>query len=700
MQLDEHQTVVADHRKGPMLVLAGAGSGKTASITSRAANLIQRGYRPASLLLTTFSKKAANEMKGRLSDLVGQELALQAKICTFHSLGDSIIKEWPEECGRREGVSILDESDQRGLFRRLLKEVAKVEDLTKLDHRRWLSAYDRLAQDGMRAVDSRHAGRFAQIMHSHAGIDRQDQLNWLWRVFGAFERFKAEQNVVDFNDLLTLPYDALQQYSELRETLAMRYDFVTVDEAQDTSLSQYEIIKSFASQHGNVVVVGDDDQSLYGWRGASVANLKRFIDDFSPRIARLERNYRSTRPIVAAAASHIAHNPGRLEKKPYSERDEGAGPVFHEMADNRDMAHAIVADIKLAHAKGVPWQEMAVLYRKNRIGELLEPTLIEHNVPYEVYGGKKLADRKEVKLAMAMARLVLNRNDQMAFTQLAQGIRGLGERGLERFFGYAEQFHQGNLFEATEGIRQAATRERVDELGQLITVMSRRSPTELIPTLVEDWGIEGNFPKDTPAQLEQRRERLAMFSEWIALLVEKQERLEPDADAWRSIMNATLEEPEADMSAGDKVILSTVHRAKGLEWDNVFIAGASDGLMPMRNQAGEIGDENEERCTSYVALTRARTACALYHCQLLHLGYDTQAMMPSPFLSEMGAQKGRAIGDPLPPILKFKPNGAVDTADLVRQKMDLGMGAEQPNPASQGAPEPLDPYAAEEIPGW
>lgn len=696
MQLDEDQAVVAQHNNGPLLVLAGAGSGKTASITGRAARLIQRGIRPDSLLMTTFSKKAASEMKNRLGELVGGDLAAQAMISTFHSLGDKIIKEWPEECGRQQGVSILDESDQRGLFRRLLKEVVGVDSLQQLEYRKWLSAYDRLAQDGCRAVESQHAGRFCQVMQSHAGIERQDQLNWLWRVFGAFEKFKSEQNVVDFNDLLVLPMLALEKSGRMRDAMAMRYPYVTVDEAQDTCIAQYRMIKSFAADHRNLVLVGDDDQSLYGWRGASVNNLKRFINDFQPKIARLERNYRSTAPIVSAAAQHIARNPGRLAKNPYSRREEGEAPVFHSLRTDKDMAHSIVADIKSARSKGTPWNAMAILYRKNRIGELLEPMLLEHNVPYEVYGGTKLTDRREIKIAMAAVRMIINPRDQMAFKLLASGIRGLGDKGLETLFSYAEEHAEGDVTKMADSIRNSSAREETEALFSLLTLLRNRGPSELVPVLLQDWGVERYFPKDTEKQLEVRLERLGVFSEWISTYVEKQAARGLVEDPWRSVMQATIEEPEADLSDNSKVILSTVHRAKGLEWSRVFIAGASDGLMPMRDSQGAIADESEERCTSYVALTRAKDACTLYHCETLDLGYDRIVMAPSPYLEEMGAQPGRTFADPLPLIIKFKEGGTIDMADLVSQKME--QDAQWSSPPGIAVHD--SPPAYDEIPGW
>lgn len=333
MKLDDTQQQVAHHLYGGLLVLAGPGSGKTASITGRAGRLINKGMDPANLLMVTFSKKAANEMRDRLATLTNEASAARAAVYTFHALGDRIIKAYPEQCMREHGFNIMDEQDAKGLFVRILREYFKVEKIGRLNYQSWLAAYSRLAQDGGRAFETTHAEAFGNVMNKYAGIERQDQMNWLWQAFNTFERVKQEQNMVDFNDLLLLPKAAMSKDPAIGTALSQQYPLITIDEAQDTSLVQYEMISGIACNHGNLMMVGDDDQSLYSWRGAHSKNLRQFIDDFDPRIAKLERNYRSTTAIVSAAANHIAFNRERLQKRPFSVRDESDNPTLFGYPD-------------------------------------------------------------------------------------------------------------------------------------------------------------------------------------------------------------------------------------------------------------------------------------------------------------------------------------------------------------------------------
>lgn len=632
MQLDDAQQVVANHQYGGLLVLAGPGSGKTASITARTARLIRAGADPSLLLSVTFSKKAANEMRDRLAGLTSEVEAERASIHTFHALGDKIMKKSPEACGRQFGYTILDETDQRGLFMRVLKERMNMEKPGKYDYRGWLSAYSRMGQDGISAHDSIHAQPFSDAMYRFAGIERLDQMRWLWHAFQLFEKEKQNQNVVDFNDLLILPKNALARDDRFTQEISIMYPFVTVDEAQDTSAVQYDIIRKISGNHGNLLMVGDDDQSLYGWRGANSSNLRRFIDNRRPKIHKLERNYRSTSLLVKSAAVHIAKNEHRLSKVPYSTRNENGLPGFFSSRDDRQMSQSLVSMLKCKYNSGIPWEKQAVLYRKNRVGEALEPALIEAGIPYEVQGGVKLTERKEVKLALSFARLVCNPRDQMAFVQLAKGIKGLGEKGLDTHIKECREVYEGNLFSETLGIkRKAQIREAIADLAEICHELQKSGPVTLIDCLVDRWGLAQYFPEDKPEQVERREERLRLFEAWIGKALE--ETAQGD-NPWLALQQCLLEDPDTAISLGGKVVLSTIHRAKGLEWAVVHVAGYSDGLMPMRNKDGEIGDPAEERNASYVGMTRAADELYLHHADRLFLGYETLEMAPSPYLDE------------------------------------------------------------------
>lgn len=632
MQLDEEQKKVANHQYGGLLVLAGPGSGKTACITARTARLVNAGVDPSQLLSVTFSKKAANEMRERLAIYTSEEAAERASIHTFHALGDKILKLAPDLCGRQHGYSILDESDHRGLFVKVLKERMGMESPGKYDYRKWLSAYTRMGQDGVSAHDSKKAQSFSDAMCQYAGIERADQMRWLWQAFSQFEVVKKEQNVVDFNDLLILPVKAIESNARFAQQIARQYPLITIDESQDTCRVQYDMISNVATYHGNLVMVGDDDQSLYGWRGANSQNLKQFIRDFNAKIHKLERNYRSTTSLVSAAAGHIANNEYRLDKKPYSLRDESGPPGFSSSVDDREMTRGIVTLLKDRFAAGVPWDEQAILYRKNRVGEAIEPALINAGIPYEVQGGIKLTERREVRLALAFARLVNNPKDLMAFSMIAKGIKGFGERGLDNHAKECRESHGGDLLHATIGVkRKAGVLESISQLAELCEDLRELGPKYLIGRFLDCWSLAPYFPDDKPEQTEAREQRLRMFESWVDHAIEQ---ASAEENPWLVMQRCLLEDPETDLSKGGSVVLSTVHRAKGLEWSIVHIVGYSDGLMPMRNKEGAVDDPEEERNASYVAMTRAANELYLHHADRFFLGYEALELEPSPYLDE------------------------------------------------------------------
>lgn len=631
MQLDERQQYAVNHNLGSLLVMAGPGSGKTACITHRAARMIKVGVDPESLLLVTFSKKAANEMRERIISLTNEDQGKRASIHTFHALGDKIIKLYPDVCERHMGFTILDEGDQKGLFTHVLKERMKVSKTGSLDIRGWLSAYNRLAQDGARALESEHAEAFAQIFFKNAGIERQDQMTWLWRAFVLFEEEKRLQNVVDFNDLILLPEKGLQREPSIGAALSEMYPIITIDESQDTNRSQYEIIHKIGKHHRNVTMVGDDDQSMYSWRGANETNTNLFRADFQAGVLRLEQNYRSTTAIIQSASQHIQHNMKRVKKQPFSTRDTGGLPSFYSFDSDREMSRQLAANIKYEHQNGTPWNEIAVLYRKNRIGEMLEPALMEAGIPYEIHGGVKLTERKEVKMAVALARLVNNPKDRMAFTLLAKDIKGLGERGLESYISESKTHHGGDLIHLGGSIKNQHVRDQLERLYCICDRLKKEGPEYLIDALIEDWDIAASFPKDKAEVIEARKQRLGTFKAWINDALRSTDQ---EANPWQVIQRVLLEDPDTDLSDGDKVVLTTAHRSKGLEWKRVHIAGYSDGLMPMRNKAGEIDNPEEERRISFVAMTRAADELSLYHSDRVFMGYEVLELAPSPYLNE------------------------------------------------------------------
>lgn len=659
MQLDPSQQVVEQHEEGALLVLAGPGAGKTASITARTARFINKGDDPKNLLCVTFSKKSANEMRERLALSTDEAAAERASIHTFHALGDRLIKLDPSACGREHGYTILDEADQRGLFTRVLKDRMNVEKPGKYDYRSWMSAYSRMGQDGICALDPKQIQMFSDGLHKHLGIDKEEQVRYLWHAFNQFEQAKKEQNVVDFNDLLILPYLALHSTPGFSKSIANEYQTITVDEAQDTSLVQYNLIYEIGKWHKNVTLVGDDDQSIYAWRGAHTDNLRKFIKNFDPKIHKLERNYRSTSRLVAASASHVAHNQKRLSKRPFSIRDESGAPGFHSSNSDQEMTRKLISMLRAHHDAGTPWSDQAILYRKNKIGESLEPALTHAGIPYEIQGGTKLTERKEVKLALSLARLVNNPKDQSAFIALAKGIKGLGDTRISQHIALAKELNEGNLlFESMPLKKLENVRLSMIELKTLCEDLTDAGPTYLIDALISRWKLDTYFTDEKPEQIEIRESRLRVFEQWIHMALDK---IGADDNPWSLLQKSLIEDPETDLSEGGKVVLSTVHRSKGLEWPVVHIAGYSDGLMPLRNKAGEIENPEEERNISYVGMTRAANELYLHHCDRLFLGYETLELLPSPYLTEFEHEvMGQKQLKPDMPATSFMDSSAED----------------------------------------
>lgn len=632
------QLAVVHHEDGPLLVLAGAGSGKTASIVTRAGRMIDGGVIPEHHLMLTFSKKAAEEMRNRLDGLVGNALSDRMPIRTFHAFGDQFIRAYPQECGRLPDHTVLDEKDQKNLFVRMLREMFNVDNqkIASLDLKGWLRTYSLLAQEGYSAGMRTAAQPFTDHF-SRYGIADQRQMNWLWKAFSVFEKLKAEQNVCDFNDLLTLPVRALETNADLSRDAGRRYPYITVDETQDTNQAQYRLIKAIAQHHNNIVFVGDDDQSLYSWRGAHPENLQDFVRDFQPKVLKLEENFRSSQPLVAAASQHIACNLNRMEKQPFSQNDNGPPPLLAKHRNGDMMAEVIVEEIRDAVRNlGMSYSDIAILSRTNQILELLQPHLAKAGIPFEVYGGMKIMEKKEIRLMLSLARLVINPRDQSALQVVTEGLKGLGQKSFEKLCLMAEQEFSGNLLEAGRMFPGKAVQAVMTQLADQVDHLREYGPSELRDALVLRSSLfSQTFQGESKETLDARLNRIDTLQEWISTGLDN---ATPDvlANPWQAVSRALLEEPDTGGSGGNQITLSTIHKAKGLEWRFVHLAGYSDGLMPYaRGEEKIIENPEEERRLSYVALTRAKEVCRLHHADDLFLGYQRVSYKPSPYLQEL-----------------------------------------------------------------
>lgn len=673
-ELDEDQSKIALHRSGPALILAGAGSGKTTSVIHRAYNNIMfNGSNPRKMVLMTFTNKAAYEMRCRLHEKLeerGYDGPLPL-ITTYHSFGHRIITKNPEVCHRRAGLSLLDDKDATSLKREILGLLFNKQDLKPL-----ISAYSFVRNEGLDPLNDEHRGEINKIV-----IDRTEDISTddAMLAFREYEKQKEMLNVVDFDDLVNLPIKALTADVKFRERVVNAIEDITIDEAQDNNVAQYKLLSLICDPRAGqtILLIGDDDQSIHRWRGAHPEKINAFIRDYDPKIFLLERNYRSTHEIVSHATQLIRCNEDRLEKNPYSIRDEkGARPI--DLSTHKSgvkMANAIAADIRADIKAGVPVEEIAVLYRTNKMARLLEPGLMALNIPYYVKRGVELLGLAENKMIICACRLAVNPSDKLAFKYISQMIPGLGQKRFEELMEYVDVGMSNEQIAARLPAKaQAAT---LDVLNS-ITKLKQDGPESLY-----SWAINSNYFRQWIAKKSSTvidMNKPVGFDEWSAneeacaggatndsgpknadcekysillngniknrlmnmKLVQQSICFRVDGlgddikSKWTEAMEVIIRPPDGDDFKG--VALSTIHSAKGLEWDTVHIAGFSEGLLPLTNHDGNIEDLTEERCLAYVGMTRAKNKLMLHHPQKINLqnGRGSMALRPSRFILEAG----------------------------------------------------------------
>ena len=630
--LNPAQRDAAEHVHGPILVLAGAGSGKTRVLTARIAHLIDaHGVPPERIFAVTFTNKAAGEMKQRIGHLLARDPS-GLWIGTFHSLSARLLRREAEQLGFTRAFTIYDQDDQLSLIRRIMEERNHPVKLypPKLVQNLISSAKNRMqsAQDLERSAPHDPAVRIAAD------------------VYVAMQQALHVANAMDFDDLMLHPLALFRAHPEVLERWRRRFDFLLVDEFQDTNRAQYELIKLLAGGHRNVFGVGDDDQSVYGWRGADIRNMKDLQTDFGEaRLVKLEENYRSTRPILDAANAVIVRNPGRLGKTLRTRRPGGASLVVLAAADERDEAEWIARDVQARSRDGMAWSEAAILYRTNAQSRALEDAFRRAGVPYRLVGAISFYDRREVKDLLAYLRLVANPADDEAFLR-AIGVprRGVGDASLALLTEQARQW-QRPLLETAERADAISTlrpnlRSAFHTFAELVqTVRTRFGEAPPVVVLEEvvraiDYetvlmaeGFEGAERWDNV------REMVAAAAEWSEVILEVDE---PGTPLQRFLAEATLLSA-VDTSAGreDGVTLMTLHTAKGLEWPVVVMAGMEDGLFPMSRAMESPDGLEEERRLCYVGITRARDSLILTWARSRRRGGELRPGMPSRFLREL-----------------------------------------------------------------
>ncbi len=634
--LNDAQREAVTATPGPLLVLAGAGSGKTRVLTHRLAWLVANdGVSPNAVLAVTFTNMAAAEMRARIERLLGAPVT-GLWIGTFHGLSHRLLRFHWQDAGLPQAFQILDAEDQLRLVKRVLRNL-------NLDEAYWPPRQAQTFING-----HKEEGRRAKDVNDSRDPTQRE----LARAYRAYEEHCARTGLVDFAELLLRAFELLRDNAALREHYQRRFHHVLVDEFQDTNSIQYAWLKMFAGGHHNLFVVGDDDQSIYGWRGARVENILRFEKDHpGARAIRLEQNYRSTATILKAANSVIRHNHGRLGKELWTAGADGERVQLYTAYNDLEEARFVVSRIEDWAAGGRARAEVAVLYRSNAQSRVLEEALIHAQVPYRVYGGLRFFERQEIKDALAYLRLVASRHNDTSFDRVANvPTRGLGDKTLEAVRAHARA-QKVSLWEAAHALiagtdpstalrtglaaRAAqALRAFMELIERLATETATLALGEQAEHVVARSGLIEHYKKEKGEKGESRIENL----EELASAARGFEHDPADGfDPLSAFLaHAALEAGEGEAEAWeDCVQLMSLHSAKGLEFPLVFLTGMEEGLFPHQRSVAEPSRLEEERRLCYVGMTRARERLVLTHAELRRLHGSEHYPQPSRFLGEI-----------------------------------------------------------------
>jgi ATP-dependent DNA helicase Rep len=642
--LNPAQRAAVQYIDGPLLVLAGAGSGKTRVITRKIAHLIgAAGIAPRHIVAVTFTNKAAREMKARVGALSGGGRTTGLTITTFHSLGLDLLRRERKAAGLKAGFSLLDEQDSEALLREILRHGD--DDPATADARARISQWKNDLVAPPQAL-------------SHAADEREARHA---RLYGEYARALRAYNAVDFDDLILRPVELLRDDAALRERWQNRVHHLLVDEYQDTNGAQYELVRLLVGVRGALTVVGDDDQSIYAWRGARPENLARLREDFPRlRIIKLEQNYRSSTRILRAANALIANNPHVFEKKLWSELGPGEPIRVVQCRDEDHEAERVVAEIlQRRYAKNEGFGDCAVLYRGNHQARLFEKALRAHDIPYFLSGGQSFFARTEVKDVMAYLRLLANPDDDAAFLRIVNvPRREIGPHTVERLGAYAGSRGVGLLAACDElGLSSVLSGRPLDRLrefarwiAQHVRIADREGTVEAVRSLLRDIDYDDWLREQSgsPKTADRRAENVEELIDWVGRL----QGDDRDASLAEIVQRLTLQDVldrQEDETGGDRVHLMTLHSAKGLEFPNVYLAGVEEELLPHRSSI-EADTIEEERRLAYVGITRAqRTLMLTFAAKRRRFG-EQVSCEPSRFLAELPADdlqwEGRdAVGD-------------------------------------------------------
>lgn len=612
-ELNKEQQKAVNHIDGPMLVLAGAGSGKTKVLTNRIANLIENGISPYNILAITFTNKAAKEMKDRVVRLIGKE-AYNIQISTFHSLGLKILKENYSMLGYEKNFTIIDSDDVLTIIKKILKDKNMSKDrYNPREIKNKISS----AKNEMMSIDS-----FAKVEFDHKVVE----------VYKEYQQKLKNGNSVDFDDLLILPIKLFRNYPCVLEEYQDRYKYILIDEYQDTNEAQYTFSKLLSAKYRNIFVVGDNDQAIYAFRGANYKNILNFEKDYpEAKTILLEENYRSTKTILNAANSVIKNNHERKDKNLWSNNATGNKIKYKEVANEKEEASFVGTEIKRLLSEGINEEDIAVLYRTNAQSRVIEEEMLKKNIKYRVVGSFYFYNRKEIKDLLCYLRLINNHKDDVSLLRVINTPRrGIGDKTIETLTEEATT-RELSLYETISKGKELEFKNLIEDLTKASESLSL---TELIDEILEKTGIKKELSTSKLLEDEIRLENLNEFKG-----VTKSYEEEYGTASLEDFLNEVtlVSDMSEHQDSSNRVSLMTVHSVKGLEFDYVFIVGMEEGIFPHYNAINDGSNSaiEEERRLCYVAITRAKKELYITSADTRMLFGNPMRNQPSRFIDEI-----------------------------------------------------------------
>lgn len=641
--LNESQKVAATHIDGPLLILAGAGSGKTKTITTRLAYLISIGIDPSSILTLTFTNKAAKEMRNRAFNLI-EQMTYPPLLCTFHKFGLLFLKLHIKALGRKNNFVIIDSDDKKKIIKMIDKETTT-------------------------SILTNEISKFKNSIMTPSEVKATSQDKLYAKIADVYEKYEAyliKNNLVDFDDLLLLTYKILDSNPKIAQETSDRYRYIMVDEYQDTNELQYKLLKKVCGTHNNICVVGDDDQSIYGWRGATIKNILTFSEVFKDTVTiKLEKNYRSTKKILSYSNALIEHNRDRLGKELVSTRGEGEDIRVYESRDENEETRKISDDIKELIKDGVDAGEIAILYRVNALSRALEEGFNRSGINYKLVGGMKFYERAEIKDLIAYFRVITNKNDNFSIKRIInKPKRGIGATTISKleveairlkksFFSLIEDLDADEL-SLVVGKKNARTLKvfmaSIKDLQDILINAKMR----FIDIFEETFDFKESYEK-----LADGADRIANIDEFYGYL--RDYFLQNIDLNLEDFLNEISLKSDQDALTDEAISMMSIHASKGLEYGYIFVIGFEEGFFPI---VGDGCDLEEERRLGYVAFTRAKDRLTVSHVHSRFYKGKRAQLTKSRFLSESGLIKGS---------LTIEKHKAFRKDDLVKHKL-FGMG--------------------------